>query len=77
MSDWYEAFVTAVTYKDANIDHDTLTGRSVTGFLHLCNQTLVDCFSKIKATVETDTFGSEFTAVRIVVDQVIYLITIL
>jgi hypothetical protein len=33
--------VTTITYTDANIYHDMLTGRSVTGILHLCNQTLV------------------------------------
>ena len=34
--------VTTVTYTDANLYHDMLTGRSVTGILHFCNQTLVD-----------------------------------
>jgi hypothetical protein len=69
--------VTTVTYKDANLYHDMLTGRSVTGILHLCNQTLIDWFSKQQATVETATFGSEFTAARIAVDQVIDLRTTL
>jgi Reverse transcriptase (RNA-dependent DNA polymerase) len=63
--------VTTVTYKDANLYHDMLTGRSVTGVLHLCNGTLVDWYSKRQATVETATFGSEFTAARIAVDQII------
>ena len=48
-----------------------LTGQSVTGILHLCNQTLVDWYSKRQATVELATFGSEFTAARIAVDQII------
>jgi hypothetical protein len=34
--------VTTVTYMEANLYHDMLTGRSVTGVLHLCNGTLVD-----------------------------------
>jgi hypothetical protein len=63
--------ITTVTYKDANLYHDMLTGRSVTGVLHLCNQTLIDWYSKRQATVETATFGSEFTAARIAVDQII------
>jgi hypothetical protein len=63
--------VTTVTYNDANLYHDMLTGRSVTGILHLCNQTLVDWYSKRQATVESATFGSEFTAARIAVDQII------
>jgi hypothetical protein len=48
-----------------------LTGRSITGILHLCNQTLVDWYSKWQATVETATFGSKFTAARIAVDKII------
>ena len=51
--------VTTVTYKDAYLYHDMLTGRSVTGVLHLCNSTLIDWYSKRQATVETATFGSE------------------
>ena len=63
--------VTTVTNMDANLYHDMLTGRSVTGVLHLCNGTLVDWYSRRQATVETATFGSEFTAARIAVDQII------
>ena len=63
--------VVMVTYTDANLYHDMLTGRSVTGILHLCNQTIIDWHSKRQATVETATFGSEFTAARISVDQII------
>jgi hypothetical protein len=54
-----------------------LTGRSVPGIRHLCNETLVDWYSKRQATVETVTFGSEFTATRIAVDQIIDLRTTL
>jgi hypothetical protein len=53
--------VTTITYTNANLYHDMLTGISVTGILHLCNQTLIDWYSKRQATVETATFGSEFT----------------
>jgi hypothetical protein len=62
--------VTTVTYKDANLYHDMVTGRSVTGILHFCNQTLVDWYSKRQSTVESATFGSEFTTARIAVDQI-------
>jgi hypothetical protein len=34
--------VTAILYKDANLYHDMITGRSVNGILHFCNQTLID-----------------------------------
>jgi hypothetical protein len=70
-------FVTTVRYTDANLYHDILTGRSVTGILHLCNQILIDWYSKRQATVETATIVSEFTAARIVVDQIIDLRTTL
>jgi hypothetical protein len=69
--------VTTVTYTGANLYHDVLTGRSVTGVLHLCNQTLIDWYSKRQATVEIATFGSEFTATWIAVDQIIDLRTTL
>jgi hypothetical protein len=69
--------VTTVHYTDANLQHDLLTGRAVTGLLHLLNQTPGDWFSKQQATVETATFGSEFTAARIAVDQILDLRTTL
>jgi hypothetical protein len=62
--------VTIVTYVDANLYHDILTGRSVTGILHFCNQTLIDWYSKRQACVQTATFGSEFVAARIATDQI-------
>ena len=62
--------VTSVSYVDANLLHDFLTGRSVTGILHLLNQTPTDWFSKRQSTVETATYGSEFTAARIAVEQI-------
>jgi hypothetical protein len=68
---------TTVTYTDANLYHDILTGRSKPGILHLCNQTLIDWYSKLQATVETASFGSEFTAARIAADQIIDLRTTL
>jgi hypothetical protein len=51
--------------------HDLVTGRSVTGILHLLNTTPIDWFSKKQATVETATFGSEFVAARTCVEQII------
>jgi hypothetical protein len=60
-----------VTYKDANLYHDMVMGRSVTGILHFCNQTLIDWYSNRQSTVDSATFGSEFTAARIAVDQII------
>jgi hypothetical protein len=58
-------------YVDANLMHCLLTGRSVTGILHVFNQCPIDWFSKKQATVETATYGSEFVAARTCVEQII------
>jgi hypothetical protein len=58
-------------YVDANLYHDIITGRAVTGVLHFINDTVIDWYSKRQATVETATNGSEFVAVRISTDQII------
>ena len=63
--------VTLTHYVDANLMHDVITGRSVTGILHLANKTPMDWYSKKQATVETATYGSEFVAARTCVEQVI------
>ena len=64
--------VITTTYEDANLYHDYLTGRSVTGVLHLVNQTPVDWYCKRQATVETATYGSEFNAARTATEQIGY-----
>ena len=63
--------VQLTTYKDANLYHDMVTGRAVTGIIHLLNGTPVEWYSKRQATVETATYGSEFVAARTAVDQII------
>ena len=63
--------VTLTHFLDANLMHDILTGRSVTGILHLINQTPIDWYSRKQATVETATYGSEFVASRTCVEQII------
>ena len=47
-----------------------ITGRSVTGILHLVNKTPIDWYSKKQNTVETSTYGSEFVAARIATEQI-------
>jgi len=64
-------------YVDANLYHDMLTGRSVTGIIHLMNGTPIDSYSKKQATVETATYGSEFVAARTCVEQIMDLRTTL
>jgi hypothetical protein len=63
--------VVLTTYVDANLYHDMVTGRSVTGVLHYLNQTPVGWFTKKQATVETATYGSEFIAAKTAVQQII------
>ena len=67
--------VQLIHYVDANLLHDTVTGRSVTGCLHLVNGTPIDWFSKKQATVETATYSSEFVAARTCIEQIIDLHT--
>ena len=63
--------VTMTTYVDANLLHDLLTGRSVTGILHLLNKMPCQWYSKKQGTVETATYGSEFVAARVATEQII------
>ena len=70
-------YVTTTHYVDANLFHDILTGRSVTGVLHLMNKTPIDYYSKKQATVETATYGAEFVAARTCTEQIIDLRTTL
>jgi hypothetical protein len=62
--------VRTTTFVDANLLHDFVTGRSSSGILHFVDRTPVDWFSKKQGSVETATYGSEFVAARIAVDQV-------
>jgi len=68
---------TLTHYIDANLYHDLVTGRSVTSIFHLVNKTPIDWYSKKQATVKTATYGSEFIAARVCVDQSIDLKTTL
>ena len=61
----------SLTYKDANLMHDSVTGRSASGMFYLLNQTPVDWFSKRQNLVESATYGSEFMAARQAVQQII------
>ena len=56
--------VITISYCDASLYHNLVTGRSVTGVLHFLNKTPIDWCSKKQATVETATYGSEHSAAR-------------
>ena len=62
--------VVTTTYEDANLYHDLITGRSLTGVLHLVNQTPIEWYTKRQATVETATFGSEFSSAKTATEQI-------
>jgi hypothetical protein len=62
--------VRTTTFKDANLMHDLVTGRSASGIFHMVNKTPVGWFSKRQDTVETATYGSEFVAARLAVEQI-------
>jgi hypothetical protein len=64
-------YVTLSHYVDSNLMHDITSGKSVTGILHLVNKTPIDWYSKKQATVETATYGSEFVAARVCVEQIV------
>ena len=64
-------YVITTTYVDANLHHDQVTGNSVTACLHIVNATPSHWYTKRQATVETETYGSEFVAARIATDQII------
>jgi hypothetical protein len=63
--------VDTIYFHDANLYHDIITGRSVTGIIHFLNRTPIDWFSKKQNTVETSTYGSEYVASRIAAEQII------
>ena len=51
--------------------HNLIRGNSVTGILYFLNQTPVDGYSRKQPTVETSTYGSEFVAAKLAVQQII------
>jgi hypothetical protein len=51
--------------------HNIAMGSSVTGILHLANKTPIEWYFKKQATVDTATYGSEFVAARVCVEQII------
>ncbi len=63
--------VVITTYVDANLYHCMLTGKSVSGVLHLFNKTPVDWYAKKQGTSETATYGSEYVAARTATEQII------
>jgi hypothetical protein len=62
--------VCTTTFVDANLMSCLITGRSMTGILHMLNKTPIDWFCKRQNTVETATYGSEFVAAKQATEQI-------
>ena len=62
--------VLITSYCDSNLLHDMVTGKSVTGILHLLNKTPIHWFSKRQPTVCTSTYEAEFMEKSFAVEQV-------
>jgi hypothetical protein len=67
----YGKKVTLIHYFDANLMHDVLSGKSVTGCVHFANKTPIMWYSKKQATSETATYGSEFISGRTCIEQIV------
>ena len=63
--------VVLTMFADANLYHDKITGRLVTGLIMMLNKTPIDWFSKKQISVESATYGSEFVAARIGTDKIV------
>ena len=57
-------------FVDSDHAGNTVTRRSQTGLLLFVNNALIVWYSKRQNTVETSTFGSEFIAMKTVVEQI-------
>ena len=56
-------------YFDANLMHDVLSGRAVTGVVHFYNKTLVNWYCKKQSTTESATYGFGFLACQTCFDK--------
>ena len=60
-----------ISYHEANMCHNVVTGRSVIGMLHFINKTTIDWHRNKQAAVETATYGSEHSSAPICVEQIL------
>ena len=67
--------VLTTSFIDANLLFDYVTGRSATGIIHMLNKTPISWYCKKQNTVEVASYGSEFSAFRTRIEQVISLRT--
>jgi hypothetical protein len=69
--------VRMTVYVDADLAHDLVTRRSITGILVMLNNTPIRWISKRQNTVETSTYGSESVASRISTELILEVRTML
>ena len=62
--------VRTTTYKDANLYHDMTSRKAVTSIIHFLNGTPIEWYTRKQPTVETTTYGSEFSAARSAIQQI-------
>ena len=62
--------VTAVSYYDTNLFHNTIAGRTVTDIFHFPNKTPINWYSKKQVTAEMATYRLECSSVMICVKQI-------
>ena len=55
---------------DANLMHNVVDGKAVTGCVHFINETPIMWHSKKQGTVETATHGAEFASARTCMEQI-------
>ena len=58
------------SFIDACLGYCKMTGKSITGIIHILNQTPIKYFCKLQNIVETTTYGSEFIATKQCAEQV-------
>ena len=58
-------------FEDSSLYHCKVTGRAVTGIIHMINKTPIEWFSKRQSCVEVSTYGAEFASAKTCVEQVI------
>ena len=63
--------ITITVYFDANLMHNVMTGKAVTGILIFYNRTPMEWFCKQQATAETATYGAEFCSGRTGIEKLV------
>ena len=62
--------VILTSFVDASLHHCKVTGRGVTGIIHMMNKTPVEWYTKRQSTMETSTYGAEFMAAKVCTEQI-------